>query len=247
MNPSTGWTIGGPSTATTEPLTVSSSQASLTSDYIPIYSTALAATVAVNIENLLGIGSQVVSVNDPQILTQKTFNNTNAYTTKDTSFTLQNASSTTKQAQFLLSSITAGQTRIFTLPDYNGTVATRAGTETFTNKTLTSPVTTAISNSGGLGTDTITASGNVTVGGTLGITGQTTMQGATAVPAGGASTAGLKFSTTANLGLFFGSGAPTFNAAQGSIYIRTDGSSTSTRLYVNTTGAATWTNFTSAA
>lgn len=47
--------------------------------------------------------------------------------------------------------------------------------------------------------------------------------------------------------IYSGSGAPTFQAAQGSLYIRTDGSSTSTRLYVNTTGASTWTNFTSAA
>lgn len=44
-----------------------------------------------------------------------------------------------------------------------------------------------------------------------------------------------------------GSGAPTFTAPQGTLYLRTDGSSTSTRLYVNTTGSTTWTNFTSAA
>lgn len=44
-----------------------------------------------------------------------------------------------------------------------------------------------------------------------------------------------------------GAGAPTHTAAQGSLYLRTDGSSTSTRLYVNTNGATTWTNFTSAA
>lgn len=47
--------------------------------------------------------------------------------------------------------------------------------------------------------------------------------------------------------IFSGTGAPTFSAAQGSLYLRTDGSSTSTRLYVNTTGSTTWTNFTSAA
>ncbi len=44
-----------------------------------------------------------------------------------------------------------------------------------------------------------------------------------------------------------GTGAPTFTASKGSLYIRLDGSSTSTRLYVNTNGATTWTNFTSAA
>ena len=44
-----------------------------------------------------------------------------------------------------------------------------------------------------------------------------------------------------------GSGVPTHSAAKGSLYIRTDGSSTSTRLYINTDGATTWTNLTSAA
>ena len=43
-----------------------------------------------------------------------------------------------------------------------------------------------------------------------------------------------------------GTGAPTFSATKGTLYVRLDGSSTSTRLYVNTDGATTWTNFTSA-
>lgn len=70
--PTGGWTIGGAATATTSPLTVSNTQASRTSDYIPIYSQSLAATVAVNINTLLGISSQVVSTGDPQTLTNKT-------------------------------------------------------------------------------------------------------------------------------------------------------------------------------
>lgn len=44
-----------------------------------------------------------------------------------------------------------------------------------------------------------------------------------------------------------GTGAPTHSAVKGSLYIRLDGSSTSTRLYVNTDGSTTWTNFTSGA
>jgi hypothetical protein len=36
-------------------------------------------------------------------------------------------------------------------------------------------------------------------------------------------------------------------AEKGSIYIRTDGSSSSTRLYINTTGAAVWTPVTTTA
>ena len=49
------------------------------------------------------------------------------------------------------------------------------------------------------------------------------------------------------IGWSAGTGAPTFAAAKGSIYIRTDGSSTSTRMYINTDGGTTWTNFTTAA
>lgn len=44
-----------------------------------------------------------------------------------------------------------------------------------------------------------------------------------------------------------GTGTPTFSAKKGTLYINLTGSSTSTRLYVNTDGATTWTNFTSAA
>jgi hypothetical protein len=100
---------------------------------------------------------------------------------------------------------------------------------------------------------------NVAAAGALSVTGASTLMGAvstigqlsvqtgTAIPASGASTAGIKMSSTSNFGVFFGSGAPTFSASQGSIYLRSDGSSTSTRLYVNTNGSTTWTNFTSAA
>lgn len=69
----------------------------------------------------------------------------------------------------------------------------------------------------------------------------------TAVPAGGTTGSGFKISSVTNLGVFFGSGVPTLSAAQGSLYIRTDGSSTSTRMYINTTGSTTWTNVTTAA
>lgn len=77
-------------------------------------------------------------------------------------------------------------------------------------------------------------------------TGSPRIQGTTATPAGGSTTARLLFGTTAGFGIYFGSGVPTVSAAQGSLYIRSDGSSTSTRLYVNTNGTTDWTNFTSA-
>lgn len=45
--------------------------------------------------------------------------------------------------------------------------------------------------------------------------------------------------------ILVGSGAPTASAAQGSLYLRTDGSSTSTRLYVSA-GGTTWVAVTTA-
>lgn len=80
----------------------------------------------------------------------------------------------------------------------------------------------------------------------LAITGVTTVASATATPAAGSTAARLLFGTTAGFGIYYGSGAPTVSAAQGSIYLRSDGSSTSTRLYVNTNGTTGWTNVTTA-
>lgn len=47
--------------------------------------------------------------------------------------------------------------------------------------------------------------------------------------------------------LLVGSGAPAIAAPQGSMFLRTDGSSVSTRLYINTTGSTTWTAVTTVA
>lgn len=69
----------------------------------------------------------------------------------------------------------------------------------------------------------------------------------TAIPAGGTAAKGYLFSSTSNFGTFFGSGAPTLAAAKGSQYLRSDGSSTSTRMYINTDGSTTWTNVVTAA
>ena len=71
--------------------------------------------------------------------------------------------------------------------------------------------------------------------------------GGTAVPAGGTAGVGVTMSSTPDLGVFFGSGVPTLSAAQGSLYMRTDGSTTSTRMYVNTNGTTGWTAVTTAA
>lgn len=71
--------------------------------------------------------------------------------------------------------------------------------------------------------------------------------GSSSVTAGG-STTGLVIGGAATApGIYAGSGAPTISAAQGSLYLRTDGSSTSTRAYINTNGSTTWTAITTAA
>jgi hypothetical protein len=83
--------------------------------------------------------------------------------------------------------------------------------------------------------------GNILSGAVVSAVGAATILSGTAIPAGGTTGAGYKMSSTANLGIFFGSGAPTLTAAQGSLYLRTDGSATSDRMYINTDGTTTWT------
>lgn len=68
-----------------------------------------------------------------------------------------------------------------------------------------------------------------------------------AIPAGGTTGKGFTMSITPNFGMFFGSGAPTLSAAKGSLYLRSDGTTTNNRMYVNTDGATTWTSVTTAA
>jgi len=65
-----------------------------------------------------------------------------------------------------------------------------------------------------------------------------------AVVAGGAA---LLTGTTSAVGIYVGSGAPTVSAAQGSLYLRTDGSGIANRAYINTNGATTWTAISTAA
>lgn len=108
-------------------------------DYLPIYTASALATQAITRNTLLGLSSAPLGLTDTQSPTNKTFDNTSSYTTKDGSLTLQNTSDTTKQGNFSLSGLTTGTTRTWTLPNANVTLASLTGTETLTNKTLTSP------------------------------------------------------------------------------------------------------------
>ena len=100
---------------------------------------------------------------------------------------------------------------------------------------------------------------NVTLGGTLSVTGATTMTGAVSSPAGvtalsgtavpasaGALAAGAPitmFST--GIKLWVTSDTPAFSATKGDLCINTGGSSTSTRLYINN-GTTNWVAITTA-
>jgi hypothetical protein len=89
------------------------------------------------------------------------------------------------------------------------------------------------------GTVTVTGTfGAATQVTTLAATGNITADSASALVAGGAS-AFIATNTAVGMGVYIGSGAPTVAAAKGSIYLRSDGSSASTRLFVSD-GGTTW-------
>lgn len=100
----------------------------------------------------------------------------------------------------------------------------------------------------------------VYVGGVLTTPASTTFQSVTLSVAPGAGipveieydsevipTAGVAGSSPEVPGVFFGTGDPTITAPKGSLYMRTDATTTITRMYVNTTGAAVWATVTTSA
>ena len=58
--------------------------------------------------------------------------------------------------------------------------------------------------------------------------------------------AGASLTLAGGVGIYSGSGAPSFAAAKGSLYLNTAGSSTSTRLYVCSVSSGTWVAVTTA-
>ena len=73
-----------------------------------------------------------------------------------------------------------------------------------------------------------------------GIYGNLTLNPFGVVAAGSADQSFIKGGSTANFGIFYGTGAPTFTAVANSLYVRRDGV-VNARLYINTTGSTTWT------
>jgi hypothetical protein len=88
----------------------------------------------------LGVTGQPMDISSTQSVTNKTLDNTNTVTLKDTLFTLQDDSDTTKQAKFQLSGITTATTRTYTLPNASGTLADIGSAQTFSNKTFVAPI-----------------------------------------------------------------------------------------------------------
>lgn len=75
-----------------------------------------------------GRTGDLVGTSDTQTLTNKTLT--------DSTTTIQDESDNTKKFKFQASGVSAGQTRTLTVPDFDGTLATRAGTEILTNKDI---------------------------------------------------------------------------------------------------------------
>jgi hypothetical protein len=65
---------------------------------------------------------------------------------QDSLFRVTNNDDSSKQLAFETGGITTGTTRTLTVPDFDGTISTLAGTETFTNKTLTTPTIASLTN-----------------------------------------------------------------------------------------------------
>lgn len=71
-----------------------------------------------------------------QTIQSKTFDDSNNWTTKDSSLTLENGADTTKKLTFDLGNLTTSTTRNITWPDLTGTPALTTGSQTITGKTF---------------------------------------------------------------------------------------------------------------
>jgi len=127
---------------------------------------------------------------------------------------------------------------------FSGPVRSQNGFQSITVNATTGEVTTDATFGAATSVTSVAATGAVT-GATLAATGTVTAKSGSALTAGGA--AMFVGTNTANsMGIYFGSGAPTVSAAKGSLYLRSDGSGTGDRAYVNTNGTTGWAAITTA-
>jgi hypothetical protein len=117
---------------------------------------------------------------------------------------------------------------------FNGPVRSENGFETISINSSTGAVTVTSTIGPAMSVTSLSATGNVTADSNV------------ALVAGGA-TAFIATNTANNMGIYFGSGVPTVSAAKGSLYLRSDGTTTNDRAYINTNGTTTWTALTTAA
>lgn len=82
------------------------------------------------------------------------------------------------------------------------------------------------------------------IGPSASVTGLLTSRSGTATPAAASAVSALTFGS-AGIGIYWGTGAPSFSSVKGSIYIQTDGTTTATRMYINN-GTTAWVAFTTA-
>lgn len=109
-----------------------------TADFLPIVQSGV--TNKINRNTFLGITGAPIGTTDSQTISNKTIGITNTVTVLDSLFTIQDNVDNTKQVQFQLSGNTTGTTRTYAMPNASVTLASLTGTETLTNKTLTSPI-----------------------------------------------------------------------------------------------------------
>ena len=69
----------------------------------------------------------------------------------------------------------------------------------------------------------------------------------TALQSGGNQTTAFLISNVPTFGVFCGTGVPTISAGTGSLYLRNDGATATTRMYINQNGSTTWTGVTTQA
>lgn len=132
-----------------------------------------------------------------ETLTNKTLDNTNTITLKDTLFTLQDDGDATKQLQVQLSGLTTGTTRTLTVPDASGTLALLSAAQTWTAANVFQ------SSSGSYSTGGATGTVNLATGATISGSAKTVNIG----------TAGVSGSTTTiSIGPTAGAGTVTINA-----------------------------------
>jgi hypothetical protein len=214
-----------------------------------------------SVNSMLDLASHPVGVDDTQTLTAKTLT-APTMSSPVLSGTITGTYTIGGTPTFPITVVST--TGVQSLTNKTLTAPTITGA-TISNPTLTVDSIAEHTAAGGVAIDGVTCkdsditANDATLSGTLAVTGTTTLTGAvstvgqlsvqtgTAPPAAGIATAGIKLSSTADFGIYFGSGAPTFSAAKGSLYLRTDGTSTSTRAYINTNASTTWTAITTAA